>query len=362
MSTVVICSLVRNGMGYLPAFRRQIESLQLDPGVAWRLCIVEGDSSDESQSFLEKWQAEDSRVLTAQLHVGRAREIEDRAGRWARVGNACFDLAVRSGDYTHVLWIESDLCFPPELLRRLLAQEVDIVAPMIYLGGLFYDTWGFRDLTGTRWTNEAPYHQRYRGMDLIEMGSVGSCVLFRRAVLDAGIRFKGTYEHGLLVGMCEDARAAGFRVWADTSTAILHPVDYWEAQLWRVRELVVIDRVGRSSTLSPRDLRALRVDRNVPSLDPGVLLRTYTRLWRDLYRRLETNRLEVQVRLEAEPGHSYSMTVRACEPSGLARLKPVRKLLLGILGRSDYHEGVVSGLRASGGKLSFRCEVSIAPE
>lgn len=329
MPEVAICSLVRDGMDYLPSFRGQLDSLRLTPGTSWRLHILEGDSQDGTWAFLQKWASEDPRISLAQEQAGEAVEKEDRAARWARVGNSCLDLVPTSGPHTHVLWLEADLCFPPELLSRLLAHQVDIVAPMIYLGGQFYDTWGFRDIEGQKWTNLAPYHPEFKAMSLMEMGSVGSCVLFRREVLEKGIRFKGTYENGLLVGMCQDARAVGFRVWADTGTAILHPVDQWEAQMWRPSSVQITPPNGISNDMPLGAARALGMESNLPILDPETLLRSHRRFWNALLLEHHTNRLDIEVRAKAYPQKSYALSVKYSPPSGIMRIPLIRKLLIG---------------------------------
>lgn len=324
---VAICSIVRDAMAYLLAYRRQLESLDLADGLDWRLYIIEGDSRDGTHGFLQQWAHEDTRITIEQEHAGDAAEVQDRAARWARVANACLDLVPRDGAHSHLLWLEADLCFPPELLRRLLAHDVDVVAPIIFLGGLFYDTWGFRDVSGRAWRNEPPFHPRYQPMSLIEMGSVGSCVLFRRAVLDAGVRMKGRYEDGLLVGMCRDARSLGLKVFADTSTAILHPVDRWEEQMWQPSMLRLIDRSGREETLRPGDARAFGLEMNLPLLDPSALLRAQASLWRHLFVRLDTDHMAIDATARATPAKRYELVVRAREPRGPLRLGIVRHAL-----------------------------------
>lgn len=324
---VAICSIVRDGMDYLPAYRRQLESLDLPAGLDWRLFIIEGDSRDATHAFLQRWASEDTRITIEQEHAGDSTQVQDRAARWARVANACLDLVPRSGAHTHVLWLEADLCFPSELLGRLLAHDVDVVAPIIFLGGLFYDTWGFRDLAGVSWQNSPPFHPNYRPMSLMEMGSVGSCVLFRRAVLDTGVRMKGRYEDGLLVGMCRDARALGYKVYADTGTAILHPVDRWEEQMWQPSALRLIDRRGREETLLPGDARAMGLEMNLPLLDPQALLRAQSSLWRHLFVRLDTDWMAVAATARVTPAKRYELVVRAHEPRAPLRLAVLRHTL-----------------------------------
>ena len=330
-SRVAICSIVRDGMAYLPAYRRQLESLDLHGNLDWRLYIIEGDSRDDTHAFLQKWAGEDDRLTIEREHAGDSAERQDRAVRWARVANACLDLVPSQHAHTHVLWLEADLCFPPELLRRLLAHEVDVVAPIIFLGGLFYDTWGFRDLDGTNWRNEPPFHPHYRAMSLLEMDSVGSCVLFRRAVLDAGVRMKGRYQDGLLVGMCRDARALGYKVFVDTGTAILHPVDRWEEQMWQPSLLRLVDRNGKEEALRPAQARALGLEMNLPLLDPDMLLDAQASLWRSLFARLDTDHMAINATAQPHPLKRYELLVRAHEPTGALRLGLVRRGLHRIL-------------------------------
>lgn len=327
MAQVVICSLVRDGMAYIPSYRRQLESLRLNDGDGWHLCILEGDSCDGTWEYLAQWASEDSRVTLGRECVGDTAEIEDRAARWAKVGNACFNMIPSYLQYSHVLWLESDLCFPPELLRRLLANNVDVVAPIIWLGGLFYDTWGFRGISGSRWTNTPPYHPEFRPMSLLEMSSVGSCVLFRREVLDAGIRFKGTYENGLLVGMCNDARAKGFKVFADTSTAILHPVDNWESQMWQPSEVTIVRHKEPPLPLTLKEADNLGLYINLPTLDTDRMLQGNMAFWKSLYRRYQTNRLRVTVQAGTFPRKHYSMVVHVDPPELLCRIPVIRQLM-----------------------------------
>lgn len=365
MAELAICSLVRDGMPYLPAYRAQVESLVLADGDTWRLYVLEGDSRDDSWRFLQRWAQQDSRVHVAQLHVGKAESAEQMARNWAKVGNACFDLIPAESAHTHVLWLESDLTFPSETARRLLAHGVDVVAPVIFLGGQFYDTWGFRDVAGRRWTNTAPYHPDFGPNRLMPMGSVGSCVLFRRAVFEAGIRMRGTYENGLLVGMCNDARAAGLRVWADTGTAILHPVDQWERQMWHIDE-VTIEGPHGAQRFAPVDFPRQHIVPSIPVLDATALLGTQCRFLTKQFAELRTNRLDIDVAARTHPSRRFSMNVRRSAPRGLGALPVVlsamslvEKVLRKRLSPQRIARASEPGAR---GFRPFRCQVHISME
>ena len=73
-----------------------------------------------------------------------------------------------------------------------------------------------------------------------QLSSVGSCVLFQRELFDAGVRFRGTYDQGLLVGVCKDAGLLGFRTFMDSRVSILHPTTLWKRQQYKL-ERVEID-------------------------------------------------------------------------------------------------------------------------
>jgi glycosyltransferase involved in cell wall biosynthesis len=237
---IAVCSLFRNSAATLDYYRAVIAAQACD-GVRLAYSFVEGDSSDDTYDRLTTWAAEDDRVTLTRRDVEPVEDFEDRVRKWAELGNLALEGALATGaDY--VLWCESDLALPPDLLRQLIdaaAAGADIVAPAIFLGGMFYDTRGFRGLDGVRFTNEAPYHPDFVAHGLMPLSSVGSCVLFRREIFDAGVRFRGTYDDGLLVGICQDAAQLGFRTFMDSRLAVLHPTTAWRRQQYRLERVEV---------------------------------------------------------------------------------------------------------------------------
>lgn len=331
---VVICSLVKNAMKYLPAYRKQLEALVLPVETTWTLCILEGDSNDGTWDYLVQWASECDRIVIGRENVGETASgegIDGRAERWARAGNACLDLTCSVTDFTHVMWLESDLCFPLDLLSRLLSCNVDIVAPMIWIGGHFYDTWGFRDLNCKKWGNFPPYHRDYRSNALIEMGSVGSCVLARRAIVDSGIRFRGPYEDGLIVGICNDARSKGFRVFVDTSTSILHPVSLWADQMWKVVGVEIVYTKTKVKNLSLEEIVSLGIEQHIALLTPESLVYANRGFLKNVFKNSGTNRINMVVVKEPSPSRRYRMKIIIEEPQGVAKLSWAFKIfLLGI--------------------------------
>jgi len=125
----------------------------------------------------------------------------------------------------YFLYLQPDLIVPTDLIQRLIADDKDIVAGIVWgasMEGTFYDTWGYRSKdSGTGWGqfNRSWYHNNViKG--LVEVNNVGSCFLFKRKVLDAGVRFGTDLD---VVGFTNSAREHGFSVWVDTEIDIVHP-------------------------------------------------------------------------------------------------------------------------------------------
>jgi glycosyltransferase involved in cell wall biosynthesis len=234
---VAVCALFRNSARYVNYFRAVL-SAQERENIELVFSLVEGDSTDETPSLLQQWAADDPRVILTTHNVEPVADHDDRVRKWAQLGNVAVE-ATLTRDCTHILWCESDLALPLDLLEQLVSAERDIVAPAIFLGGMFYDTWGFRGTDGVRFTNTAPYHKQFQPHALVELNSVGSCVLFKRDIFDAGVRFRGEYENGLLVGVCRDAAMHGFRTFMDSRVSVLHPTTLWQKQQYRLAVVTV---------------------------------------------------------------------------------------------------------------------------
>lgn len=123
--------------------------------------------------------------------------------------------------------VESDLLYQPDLLRRLLDRrplEADVFLPMIWIevdGDLrFYDVWAYRH-NGKMFEPANPtwYLQKY-GDKPFEIDSGGSVVLFKMDLITAGLRLS---PETCVLGMCNQAREMGARVFVDPDTHVLHP-------------------------------------------------------------------------------------------------------------------------------------------
>lgn len=232
---VAIVSNARTGADYLKAYVYQILSLSNISCEITDIVVVCDKVVEEC--VLNEFKKMDSRVKIVQELSSDKNiiSLDQKADQWASIGNQGIEKALE-GDCDFILFVESDLCIPYDLVDLLVSLDLDIVAPLVFLGGLFYDSWGFRDLEGRKIDSI-----NINSMDNypVELSSVGSCVLFRAEIFRKGIRFHGPHETGLLVGVCTDARKQGYKVWTHPSISIVHPTSAWQAQVWKIQELSV---------------------------------------------------------------------------------------------------------------------------
>lgn len=236
-TSVNLCAALRQGSAYTKSFFCQIESLTGKNYVLKSITIVL-DGETLTDAFLFKIR-DDPRVrfVFEGAPATSSCFMSERSIAWARVANLALEesLLIQS-EFT--LWVESDLSFPCDLIELLLEPNVDIVAPIIMLGSFFYDSWGFRDLSGRRIGSIRELQALPQGPGpLTELSSVGSCLLFRSSLLAQGIRLPSGYENGLLVGFCLAARALGARVFCRNDVAVVHPTSLWASQVYRIISL-----------------------------------------------------------------------------------------------------------------------------
>lgn len=173
------------------------------------------------------------------LHEEEA-NLGERIRTLSAAGDAALD-AVRDDD-DYVLWHESDLFSPVDLVARMLKTDAAVVGAWPWLSHcpadmslglpgshrtllpepIFYDTWGYRK-DGRRFTNLPPHHECYRSGSPFALDSVGSVVLVKADYIKRGARMNGNG----LVGLCEAIRGMGGDVWCDPRVHVVQPVELW---------------------------------------------------------------------------------------------------------------------------------------
>lgn len=218
---VAVLMPVRDAAPFLARTMDLLEALD-HPAEHLSLTLCEGDSSDGSRALLEQ--------LCAR-HAGRFRSVQllsfcggpaiRRERRWlpglqrarrahlARVRNHLIDHGLAPDD-DWALWLDADVCdYPPDILRRLLAERCKIVTPdcRIRPGGPSYDLNAFAD---PRERRDQRYYKHVKGglymppadhegrrhlhdlrfLERVPLSSVGGTMLLvDAAVHRAGLRF-----------------------------------------------------------------------------------------------------------------------------------------------------------------------------
>lgn len=194
-----------------------------------RFICVEGDSVDKTYDNLLFWQASDSNVTVIKKDVNLPKHgsVINPERMWilATVYNAGLD-AVDLDWSDYVMSMPSDVIFTPDLIKGLLRYNKDIIAPWFWTYNehgvmRFYDTWGF-SYQGM-YFEQSPkswFDQRFPGVALLQMDHVGGVYLMKSKVIKSGCRVSETDGDR---GLCRQARAAGFEIWATFNPCIFHP-------------------------------------------------------------------------------------------------------------------------------------------
>ena len=221
MKNLAVGSAFRNAAGNVQAYFERIKALQVlldKTGIGLRVIAGEGDSTDNTKALLRAvGHSSGIPVDIADCSHGGpeygSTEQPERLAALSTVLNRILDV-VNDGDDLF-LYIEQDLLWEPETVKRLIKRWVsnthfDILAPMVMAGECFYDVWGFRHLDGSRFGPFYPFSNLldHRSGEILEVGSVGSCLLMPgRTARDTRV-----YDGNALVGWCAMARATGHKI------------------------------------------------------------------------------------------------------------------------------------------------------
>lgn len=226
MQDVTIISPFRDREGNkISRYIEQVTSLD-HPYSALRFVAIEGDSVDNTYAQLKAWEKRDNRVTVVKYDTMEPRYpsivSKERFTHLAKVFNAGFNV-VDCEWSTHTWFLPSDVMFNPDTLKRLLEKDKDCIAPMFWrmsgAGLVFYDVWGFvKDGEGFKPFNPVLYKQKY-GEAPIPMDRIGGANLSKIEVIKAGVRYQPEdVDHGF----CRKALEAGFELWADPTSHIVH--------------------------------------------------------------------------------------------------------------------------------------------
>lgn len=224
LSTVTIASACRDSADKVQAFRDRVEAVEW-PRDRLRVCVCEGDSRDDTWERLGQWAMEDlEQIRIAKMDTGAPRygHVVDKARfrQLARVFNRALSL-VDLAWTGYVFFVPFDIEWSPDVIARLARHDEDMVSPLTFCDGRFFDTWALIQKDGSTWGNftKAWAEQEFAGR-LMEMQAIGGTVLMRVEVLRAGCRYT---EDEVDRGLSRCARSHGFRTYVDAGCWVQHP-------------------------------------------------------------------------------------------------------------------------------------------
>jgi cellulose synthase/poly-beta-1,6-N-acetylglucosamine synthase-like glycosyltransferase len=125
-----------------------------------------------------------------------------------------------SGDYDSLLFVDSDMVTPPDLLTKLIKADKDIVSALAFKRFPPYEPCIFKELT----QDGAGFYLDY-SKGLIKVAGVGmACTLIKRKVLEE-LEKPLFYPNGNLgedLSFCLRAKARGFEIFCDTQLICGH--------------------------------------------------------------------------------------------------------------------------------------------
>lgn len=231
---IQVVSAFRNMSGRVPKYYQQVHALRVafENRVDLSVVACTGDNVDRTREDLLVMQGHFAMPTTIvdYSHGGPAwgsTEQDDRLAKLSGVLNAALDGVAADTDY--VLYVESDLIWDPYQAHDLVAEVVrdpvtfQVVAPLVYAGEAFYDVWGHRGTDGERFAPFPPYHSSLKGLVdeecVVEVSSAGSCLVMAGVVA----RTVRVSNGNALVGWCEAARSAGYRIGVAPHIRVDHP-------------------------------------------------------------------------------------------------------------------------------------------
>ncbi len=232
---VAVCSLFRDSGSTVETYFRRAQKITYPHGALTFIC-VEGDSKDNTWKLLQKEKSLRKDIVLKKFDTNkpalwgfinpvRMKALSDSANYAVRA-------AIRETDADYILWLESDLEYPPDIIERLMKRDKEIMAAMIFEKGTkkFYDVWAFRagsdqELKGPEgavgcFQRDFPYHPEFTPEHIFKVDSAGSVLLIKAEVIRKGAHFT---DDEAIVGFCKTAAAIGYEVWVDPGTTIWHP-------------------------------------------------------------------------------------------------------------------------------------------
>ena len=227
LSNVTIVTACRDaGESGVTDFRLRVENINW-PRANIRVCVLEGDSKDDTWEQLGEWYYDDRhRISLKREDTGSKRFGQHTSPKRFKHLSRLWNLALGMADLEwsdYIFIVPFDVIWYPNTITELWRNNVALVSPLTFCNGKFYDTWAMVNKDGSKWKDftEEWSDENLKGK-LLEMNLVGGTTLIDANVLKAGARFtEEECDHGI----SRTAKVHGFKCYCDTSCWIEHPLE-----------------------------------------------------------------------------------------------------------------------------------------
>lgn len=206
--------------GYINAYLTRADKLQAATRHTLQFHLIEGDSRDNLVfSYIQSMCFKRENFFPHKSDTGLpylgSTVHPTRFACLANTINPILD-KIEKDNYDFIMFLDSDLIPPSNLVDLLLTNGVDMVSPLIMAGPSFYDIWGYRHPDGR---NFGPSISWIKTPELIRLQSAGGCILFKGDVL----KLSRLTKEEAIVGFCKEAGYAGYQLWLDPTIVVYHP-------------------------------------------------------------------------------------------------------------------------------------------
>lgn len=235
-STVQISAPIRNRQDYLPSYLKCLYNLDYDKNLITMRFLV-NDSTDNSLKILEEFKKEHkNEYRDIIIDIWNRNVIED-----ARIANIRIDLyehfsairnrLLRTNESDYYFSVDSDIMVESDSLKKLIKNNVDIVAGLIINGNLVrpdnpkdFPNILIEDKTKP---NQYVHVSNWRALQrfgerLIEVDFTGAIILMTKKITKNKSIFYASHFQGEDLFFCKTAQENGYKVYCDLSVKATH--------------------------------------------------------------------------------------------------------------------------------------------
>lgn len=165
--------------------------------------------------------------LLALRPVGQI-EIKFQAGSLVYLSREILAAYAINNNFDYVLWLDDDMVFKPDLLEKLIEDDVDVAAGLFVQRRYPYEPAIWKDIVCG---DEGRYDEKYLDYPENELFEIDACgmaaVLVKGEVLKTvSETYHRTYEpisgYGEDISFCIRAKNSGYKLWCDSRVKVGH--------------------------------------------------------------------------------------------------------------------------------------------